>query len=94
MKQVVWYLPSGSGGMAALYKTNHIKILVKEWAEKYAPRVSYLIHLDYYSKNGLRYCALRLHEEDATVFALTWDNSNTKTSYEYINDYIPSVHTK
>lgn len=92
MKQVVWYLPSGSGGMAALYKANRIKHNVKEWAERYAPEIAQSSHIDYYSKNGLRYCALRLHEEHATIFALTWNNYIPQLRYEFIDDYIPSVH--
>ena len=92
MKQIVWYLPSGSGGMAAFYKANTIKNAVRDWAAKHAPAIN--TQLDYYSENGLRYCALRLLEEYATLFALTWDNTNTRLHYEYINDYLPQIPTK
>lgn len=78
--------------MAALFKANRIKQQVKDWAEQYVPDIAQSSHIDFYSKNGLRYCALRLHEEHATIFALTWDNNSPQLKYEFINDYIPSVH--
>lgn len=92
MKQVIWYLPSGSGGMAALHRANRIKLELLEWANRHAPELDIHGRLTFYSENGLRYYALRFSEEHATMFALTWDNDKAWLHYEYINDYIPSVH--
>lgn len=92
MKRVTWYLPSGSGGMAALYKANGIKSALREWADRHDITVNINKDTTTFSENGLRYMALHLSEQHATIFALTWDNSVPKLRYEYINDYIPSVH--
>lgn len=89
MKQVIWYLPSGSGGMAALHRASRIKSALVEWANKHAPDFDLPSRLTFYSENGLRYYALRFSEEHATIFALTWDNNLPWLHYEYINDYIP-----
>lgn len=94
MKQVVWYLPSGSGGMAALYRTRWISIALTEWAQQYAPIGNIPIRLDNFSKNGFRYCGLKLQDDYATIFALTWDNTTPQTRYEYINDLIPQIPHK
>ncbi len=94
MKQAIWYLPSGSGGMTALHRANRIKLALLEWAERHAPDLDVHGRLTFYSKNGLRYYALRFSEEHATMFALTWDGGKDRLYHEYINDYIPSVHPK
>lgn len=92
MKRVTWYLPSGAGGMAAQHRVYHIKNTIGEWRDAYAPDA--VFESSVYSENGLRYFTLNLPDEYATIFALTWDNTIPKTHYEYINDYIPQVHTK
>lgn len=91
MKQVIWYLPSGSGGMAALHRSNRIKVALSEWANCYAPELEILKCVTAYSENGLRYYALRFSDEHATMFALTWDNTQPWLHYEYIDDYIQPV---
>lgn len=89
MKQVLWYLPSGSGGMAALYKANGIKSALREWAERHNVNISINKSTTVYTNNGLRYLALHLSDDLATMFVLTWDNNVPKLRYEYIDDYIP-----
>lgn len=94
MKQVVWYLPSGSGGMAAHYKSNGIRSALREWADLHDLDISINKSTTFYTKNGLRYLSLQLSEEFATMFALTWHNDVPKLRYEYINDYLPPVQPK
>ena len=84
MKQVVWYLPSGSGGMAALHKSNGIKSAIREWAERHSMDVNINASTTVYTENGLRYMSIQLLEDVATIFALTWDNTVPKLRYEYI----------
>ena len=91
MKEVVWYLPSGAGGMAALHKTNGIKSALREWANRHNVDLNINQNATVYSENGLRYLTLTISEELATVFVLTWDNNVPKLRYEFIDDYFPPV---
>lgn len=84
MKTVVWYLPSGSGGMAALMKSRYVKDLVLQWADSYNITIISKDQFTIGSTNGLRYYRLTLSDEDATIFALSWDNTIAKSRYEYI----------
>lgn len=84
MKSVVWYLPSGSGGMAALMKSSYIRDLILTWAKAHNITVVPKEHLTVTSVNGLRYYRLILSDEDAIIFALSWNNVNPKSRYEYI----------
>lgn len=84
MKEVVWFLPSGSGGMAALHKTNGIKSALREWTNRHNVDLEINRNTTVYSENGLRYMTLTISEEVATVFVLTWDNNIPKLRYEYI----------
>ena len=92
MKQVVWYLPSGSGGMAALHKANGIRSALREWVDRHDTSININQATTLYTKNGLRYLALQLSDDLATIFALTWHNDVSKLRYEYIDDYIPPIH--
>lgn len=91
MKQVVWYLPSGAGGMAALYKANGVKSALREWADRHNVTIDINKNTTLYSKNGLRYLSLQLSEELVTMFVLTWHNDVPKLTYEYIDDYTTPV---
>lgn len=84
MKTVVWYLPSGAGGMAAYYKTYHVKKQLLEWAESKEIVIDTNKQLTISTVNGLRYYHLTLSDNDATIFALSWNNNNPGTRYEYI----------
>lgn len=84
MKEIIWYLPSGSGGMAAQHKSYLIREAIVEWGEQYVPGINLIKQLTFYSENGLRYYSLQLKDKQATVFALTWDNNVPKLHYEYI----------
>lgn len=88
MKQVIWYLPSGAGGMAAQAKSYHIREAIVEWGEQYLPGINLLPNLTFYSENGLRYYSLQLEDDCATIFALTWDNNIPKVHYEYIKEKV------
>lgn len=89
MKIVKWYLPSGAGGMAALHKANRVKTALREWAVKHSPGYDPQKSLNYLSENGLKYCYLIMSDEDAIIFALSWQQSGQQIHYESINDYIP-----
>ena len=91
MKQVVWYLSSGSGGMAALYKSNSIRSALREWVDRHDAVININQSTTLYTKNGLRYLALQLSDELAIIFALTWHNDVSKLRYEYIDDYVPPI---
>lgn len=91
MKTIVWYLPSGAGGMAALYKTNGIRSALREWADRHDMDLDINQSTTFYTKNGLRYLSLQLPEDLVTIFALTWHNDVPKLRYEYIDDCIPPV---
>lgn len=91
MKQVIWYLPSGSGGMAALYKANGIRSALREWVDRHDADININQATTLYTKNGLRYLALQLSDELATIFALTWHNDVPKLRYEYIDDSDPPI---
>ena len=84
MKTVVWYLPSGAGGMAAYYKSTSIRKQLAAWSESKGIVVDLKTQLTTVSENGLRYYQLTIRDEDAIIFALSWDNSIPKFRYEYI----------
>lgn len=84
MKNVIWYLPSGAGGMAAQHKSYLIREAIVEWGEKYVPGINLIKQLTFYSEGGLRYYSLQLEDEHATIFLLTWNNNVPKVSYEHI----------
>lgn len=86
MKEVIWYLPSGAGGIAAQHRSYHIKKAINEWKQYY--NIDDEVQLTVFSKDGLRYFKVTMTDETATIFALTWDNSIPRTHFEYINDHI------
>lgn len=81
MKQVVWYL----------YKTNGFRSALREWADRHNVDIDINGFTTFYTKNGLRFLSLQLHEDLATIFVLTWYNDVPKLQYEYIDDYILPV---
>jgi len=84
MKTVVWYLPSGAGGMAALHKSNKIRVALAEWAKHRNIDLNIKDNLTFLSQNGFRYYQLTLPEDTAIMFALTWNNSDSSIRYEYL----------
>lgn len=57
--------------MASLYKTNRVRTALREWADSHIVGIDINGSTTFYTKNGLRYLSLQLHEELATVFVLT-----------------------
>lgn len=81
MIEFIWYLPSGSGGMAAWAKSSKIRRALDDWYERY--NIARRYKSDIYSVNGLRYLKQTFNEPDAVLFALTWDQTISHLRYEY-----------
>ena len=66
MYQVVFKLPSGAGGLAAMFASKAIKHDLEVWRKLYG------IPYKAYSEKGYIYIAELARDRDATWFALTW----------------------
>ena len=74
LKQLVWYLPSGAGGMAAGYKSMMLAKHIRLWAEKCSVDIDKHKRESFidYNDNQKKYYRLILPEKIAIMFMLTW----------------------
>ena len=74
LKQLVWYLPSGAGGMAAGYKSMMLSRQMRAWAEKHQINIERYRRESFidYADNKKKYYRLLVPEEIAIIFMLTW----------------------
>lgn len=72
-------LPSGAGGMAALYVSRKLKEKLTSWAVTHNIQITS-------EHRGYGICFKLARPEDYTLFALSWTVSNIWDEYEVIND--------
>jgi hypothetical protein len=74
LKELVWYLPSGAGGMAAGYKSMMLAKQIREWAEKHQVNINECTRESFidYEDNQKKYYRLIVPEKIAILFMLTW----------------------
>jgi hypothetical protein len=74
LKELVWYLPSGAGGMAAGYKSMMLAKQIREWAEKNQVDIKKYTRESFidYNDNQKKYYRLIVPEKIAILFMLTW----------------------
>lgn len=74
LKQLIWYLPSGAGGMAAGYKSMMLAKHMREWAEKQQININKYKRESFidYNDNQKKYYRLIVPEKIAIIFMLTW----------------------
>lgn len=74
LKELIWYLPSGAGGMAAGYKSMMLAKHMRLWAEKHSIVIDDFKRESFvdYDDNKKKYYRLILPEKIAIIFMLTW----------------------
>lgn len=85
LKQLVWYLPNGAGGLAAGYKAMGLRKQFREWAEQYQIDTSRINHDSFidYADNQKKFFRLIMLEETATMFMLTWQKERPLKITDY-----------
>lgn len=86
MKAIVWRLPGGAGGMAALNKQNIIRKELISWIAQHQIDSSSMVTRPISSWHNIQgyFYMLTMTEKYATIFALSWQGE----PYAYFEDYM------